>query len=304
VRNSALGQAALNANTTGGDNTAMGALALQKNTTGAQNTAIGASALIENLTGVGNTAYGAYSLDANILGNNNTAVGGSALGRNVASNNTAIGAGALDEVTTGANNVGVGVDAGGVIATGSNNIAIGGGIFTTGSNNIVIGHPGVAAEDAHIRIGTNGVHTDTRLGGVNGIAIPGPTLPVLINANGQMGTATASSERFKDDVRDMDAKSEQLLALRPVTFRYREGVAPEGDARAEQYGLIAEEVAQVNPDWAIRDADGVIVSVRYDQVNAALLGLVQRQQAQIDALNAKLEALSRQVAGAKAADTP
>ena len=98
--------------------------------------------------------------------------------------------------------------------------------------------------------------------------------------------------------------AEQLLALRPVTFRYREGVSPDGVARVPQYGLIAEEVAQVNPDWALRDETGEIVSVRYDQVNAALLGLVQRQQAQIDALTEKVEALARQVETAKAARTP
>lgn len=302
-RNTALGQAALNANT-GNDNTAAGALALQKNIGASQNTAVGASAMLETTTGGSNTAVGAYALDANQSGANNTAIGSQALGAATASNNTAVGSGALDAVTSGSGNVGLGLDAGGLISTGSNNIMIGGGIFPSAgdSNNIVIGHPGVAGDNNKIRIGTNGTHLDTRIGGITGIAIVGPTSTVLINANGQLGTAVASSKQYKEDIRDMGADADKLLGLRPVLFRYREGIAPAGDPRTLQYGLIAEEVVAVNPDWVIRDAKGVIVGVRYDQVNAALLGLAQRQQAKIDVMAQQMDALAERLERLEAAD--
>ncbi len=302
-RNTAVGQAALNANTAR-DNTAVGALALQMNNAGTENVAVGASALLANTGGLSNTAVGSYALDANQLGNLNTAVGNQALGAATGSFNSALGAGALDAVTVGVSNIGIGVDAGGQVVSGSNNIMIGGGILATGSdsNNIIIGHPGVPGDNNKIRLGTNGTHTDTRIGGINGIAIPGPGVAVLINANGQLGTAVASSRQFKEDVRDMDADADKLLGLRPVVFRYREDVAPEGDPRALQYGLIAEEVAKIYPDWVIRDRNGEIVSVRYDQVNAALLGLVQRQQAKIDLMAEQMTELTRRLERIEAAD--
>ena len=91
----------------------------------------------------------------------------------------------------------------------------------------------------------------------------------------------------------MDSASEALLALRPVTFRYK----PELDkAGMPQYGLVAEEVAEVNPDLVVRDEKGEIYTVRYEAVNAMLLNeflkehrTVQAQQKEIDALRAELK---------------
>ena len=177
--------------------------------------------------------------------------------------------------------------------TGSNNIALGnsaGSSLTTGSNNIAIGNSGVAAESNTIRIGVQGTQSATYIAGIRGITVPGG-LGVFVDANGRLGTAT-SSERFKKDIADMAAASEALLALRPVTFRYK----PELDqAGIPQYGLVAEEVAKVNPDLVVRDEKGEIYTVRYEAVNAMLLNEFlkehrrgEAQQKEIDALRAEL----------------
>ena len=106
----------------------------------------------------------------------------------------------------------------------------------------------------------------TYIAGISGKTATGGAA-VFVAANGKLGTVT-SSRRFKKDIADMDAASEALLALRPVTFRYK----PELDkAGIPQYGLVAEEVAEVNPDLVVRDEKGEIYTVRYEAVNAMLL---------------------------------
>src|SRR4029450_3002115 len=98
-----------------------------------------------------------------------------------------------------------------------------------------------------------------------------------------LGTST-SSARFKQDIRDMDKASETLLALRPVTFHYKSELDPEGIA---QFGLVAEEVEQVNPDLVVRDKDGKTYSVRYDQVNAMLLNEFLKEHKKVEQLKSK-----------------
>jgi uncharacterized coiled-coil protein SlyX len=90
---------------------------------------------------------------------------------------------------------------------------------------------------------------------------------VFINSNGQLGTQPPpSSRRFKKEIKPMDQTSEAILALKPVTFQYKSDT--KGTA---QFGLIAEEVAKVDPDLVVHDAQGEIYSVRYEAVNAMLL---------------------------------
>ena len=112
----------------------------------------------------------------------------------------------------------------------------------------------------------------------------------MIDINGNLGTA-ASSERFKRDVKPMDKSSEGLLALKPVTFHYKSDTKD-----TPQFGLVAEEVAKVNPNLVVRDGKGDIYTVRYDAVNAMLLNeflkehrTVQEQQKQIATLAAQLK---------------
>ena len=135
--------------------------------------------------------------------------------------------------------------------TGSSNIAVGanaGANLTIGSNNIDIGNAGIAAEsntNSH-RTGSN----QDLYSGISGVAIAGA--PVVVNAGGQLGVA-ASSARFKDAIKPMDKASEAILSLKPVTFRYKKELDPQG---IPQFGLVAEEVAKVNPDLVARDEEG------------------------------------------------
>jgi hypothetical protein len=128
--------------------------------------------------------------------------------------------------------------------------------------------------------------TSTFIAGISGATVAGG-VGVIIDANGQLGTVV-SSERFKGEIKPMDKASEAILALKPVTFRYKHELDPKG---IPQFGLVAEEVEKVNPDLVARDADGKVYTVRYEAVNAMLLNeflkehlKVEEQQAMIGRL--------------------
>src|SRR5262249_15163811 len=155
-------------------------------------------------------------------------------------------------------------------STGSNNIALGanaGSNLTTSSNNIEIGNVGVAAESAKIRIGKQGTQNGTFIAGIYNVNEGGTIKPIYINSTGRLGTQPpASARKFKEEIKAMENASEGILKLKPVTFRYK------NDAEhTPQFGLVAEDVAKVNPDLVVRDEKGEIYTVRYDAVNAMLL---------------------------------
>lgn len=285
--NTASGAAALISNTTGSSNTASGANALQNNTTGTFNTASGAAALVFN-TGGSNTACGASALANNTTAFNNTASGAFALVSNTSGGgNTASGAQALQNNTTGFNNTADGTDALLNNTTGSDNIAIGnaaGSNLTTGNSNIEIGNLGVAGESATIRIGAPGFHTDTYIGGIFASISAGGSA-VFANSAGKLGT-NLSARRFKQDIREIGEASDGLMRLRPVTFQYKTEFDPKG---LTQYGLIAEEVAEVYPELVAYDPDGKPLTVHYHLVNALLLSEVQKQRRTIEAQERKIE---------------
>jgi hypothetical protein len=268
--NTATGESALGGNTTGFFNTATGAFALQFSTTGKRNTATGAVALSSNNSGSSNTATGLAALARNESGSDNTATGRWAMLRNNTGDfNTATGVEALQSNTTGNNNTAIGKGALSNNTIGTGNVAVGfnaGGSLTTGSDNIEIGNLGVAGEANTIRIGTQGTQTATFIAGISGATVP-TGVAVIVDAGGHLGTTT-SSARFKEAVKPMNKASEAILALQPVTFRYKHELDPEG---VPQFGLVAEEVEKVNPDLVARDADGKAYTVRYDAVNAMLL---------------------------------
>jgi hypothetical protein len=301
VGNTALGFEALFSNTSGGSNTASGYQALFSNTEGVDNIANGVGALLSNTTGAENTATGAFALGSNTTGNDNTAVGFLALLNNTTGNlNTAIGENALLNNTIGSSNTAIGEAALSNNRRGSSNIALGtsaGSALTTGDNNIDIGNAGVARESNHIRIGTVGTQMQTFIAGISGATVAGG-VGVIIDTNGHLGTIV-SSERFKDEVKPMDKASEVILALKPVTFRYKPDLDPEG---IRQFGLVAEQVEKVNPDLVARDADGKAYTVRYEAVNAMLLNeflkehrTVQELKKEIAALTATVQKVSAQV---------
>jgi Chaperone of endosialidase len=136
--------------------------------------------------------------------------------------------------------------------------------LTTGHFNIDIGNEGVAGKSRTIRIGSTS-QTRTFVAGISGVGVTGAA--VVVNAGGQLGT-TISSKRFKDEVKPMDKASEAILALKPVTFQYKKEIDPEAKS---QFGLIAEEVAKVNPALVLPDKEGKPYTVRYDAVNPMLL---------------------------------
>jgi hypothetical protein len=268
-----------------GGNTAEGQDALFSLTTGDFSTATGDRALFSNTIGSSNTATGSQALFRNTEGESNTANGAQALFNNTAGNsNTANGALALARIRTGSGNTALGFEAGIGVTTADNVICIG----ATGSN----------------------VSNSCYIGQIFGATSSGG-IAVFVNGNGKLGTAT-SSRRFKEEIKPMERASEALLALRPVTFRYKPELDPDG---IPQFGLVAEEVEKVNPDLVVRDKEGKAYTVRYDAVNAMLLNeflkehrkneeqeaTIARQQKQIEALTTGLQKVSGQLELAKPA---
>jgi hypothetical protein len=215
--------------------------------------------------------------------------------------------------TTGETNTAVGINALQTNTSGSNNVALGGGagaFLTTGDDNIDIGNFGVADDAGTIRIG-NEFQTRTFIAAIRAVATGNnDAVNVVIDSNGQLGTIS-SSRRFKKDFQPMEKASEALLALKPVTFHYKSD-----KTNRSEFELIAEEVAEVNPDLVVRDKKGEIYTVRYDAVNAMLLNeflkehrkneeqqskieqqeaTIVRQQKQIEALAAGLQKVSAQL---------
>jgi hypothetical protein len=268
--NTAVGKDALFSLTTGEDNTALGFKTLRENTEGKFNTAIGSAALRENVAAHRNTATGFHALFKHQVGTDNTANGCFALRQNDGNRNTAVGSFAL-QATTGSDNIALGN------AAGLN--------LTTGNNNIDIGNRGVAGESNTIRIGDVD-QARTFIAGISGARVTGAA--VYVNAGGQLGTAP-SSERFKDEIKPMDKTSEAILALKPVTFHYKKDLDPDG---IPQFGLVAEELARVNPDLVVRDAEGKPYTVRYDAVNAMLLNEFLKEHRKVQDLESAVEQLT------------
>src|SRR5438270_568672 len=271
----AIGSNTLSSNTTGGTNIALGTDALSSNTTGYNNGASGSVAIAANTTGYSDVATGYDALRNNTTGAGNVAIGDSVLVANTTANsNIGIGTYALTANTTGGGNTAAGQGALASNTTGYRNLAMGyqaGFNLTTGSNNIDIGNVGVAAEGNTIRIGA--AQTRTYIAGIYGTPVTGSA--VYIASTGQLGGVT-STERFKTAIASMGSNTEKLQRLRPVTFHLK--TDPTG---ALQYGLIAEEVANVYPELVIRDDKGRIDGVRYDELAPMLLNEVQQQAAEI-----------------------
>jgi hypothetical protein len=295
--NTGIGWSSLSAGATNNLNTAVGAGTLVLNTAD-NNTALGAIALLLNTTGNSNTATGASTLTNNVDGSSNTANGFNALHANThGTGNTAIGRGALANTVTGANNTALGDQAGNNLTTNdSGNIDIGSGV------------QGTAGESNTIRIGANLPETAgasaCHIGGIfNQTIDPATGIVVGIDTNGKLGTIL-SSRRFKHDIKSMGKASEAILALNPVTFHYA------SDAKNTPcFGLVAEEVAEINPNLVVRDKNNEVLTVRYDAVNAMLLNeflkehrtvqeqgaTIARQQKQIEALTTGLQKVSAQL---------
>jgi trimeric autotransporter adhesin len=319
--NTAMGFQALNHNTTVSGNTAVGFQALFSNTTGNRNTAIGNSALFNNsgapANGSRNTAVGITALFNNTDGRSNNAFGDNALVFNtIGSFNEAFGVNALVSNVDGVQNVAIGDDSllgnngddntalGGItgvnMISGDGNTLLGantGNNLTTGDFNtyIGVGVGGPVNENGWVRINDNfapvgGTTSKVAIGGIAGATVGAAFAPVIINGNGQLGTAP-SSRRFKKDIDPMGKTSEALFSLRPVTFHYK------GDTtNMSCFGLIAEEVAKVNPDLILLDKEGKPLTVRYEQINAMLLNEFLKEHKRVEKQQASIADLKSTVA--------
>ena len=143
----------------------------------------------------------------------------------------------------------------------------------------------MAGESNTIRIGKTGVQKTTYITGIRGATVAGG-VTVMVDGSGHLGTIT-SSARYKDAIKPMDKASEAILALQPVTFRYKHELDPEG---IPQFGLVAEQVEKVNPDLVARDDQGKPYTVRYEAVNAMLLNEFLKEHRKGQEQDARIEA--------------
>jgi hypothetical protein len=307
LRNTAHGFVALNNNTTGDDNTAVGSQALVINTEGNSNTAVGSqalffngagdnntaigdSALFNNTIGNANTATGAAALAANTAGENNTAIGFQALFANTTSNeNTAIGYQALSSATDGEANTAVGFRAL-ALSTGAANTAIGDSalVNTTGQYNVAAGLLAGYNQtngDGNVYIGAfmegvAGESEHTYIRNINSTSVSGGgTDTVTVNLSTGLLGHMSSSRRYKEDIKPMNDTSQMLYRLTPVTYRYKKEI---DSTQSPAFGLIAEEVAEVNPDLVASNAEGQPESVHYEMVNAMLLNEFLKEHKRVE----------------------
>ncbi len=296
--NTIVGYIAGNVNS-GSVNSFFGTQAGQANTTGSGNSFFGYQSGVSNVSGGNNSFFGLFS-GVFSTGSWDTFIGGDAgFGNTSGSRNTALGYAALSANVDGNDNTAVGYSALSANTSGSQNIALGrnAGALVTGSYNINIGNNGVAGESGIIRIGDPSYQVRAYIVGARGVTTAQPAVPLLIDTFGQLGTVS-SSRRYKYDISDMDLTTDDLMRLRPVTFRY----LAHGDNAPLQYGLIAEEVEEVYPELVARNKDGEVDTVMYQFLAPMLLNHVQKQhrtieeqQKTIEALSEKLEALGQRL---------
>ena len=327
--NVAIGSGALASNTTGDFNMAIGTEALNQNlatfnlaigfrvafqnTTGNHLTGIGAAAMRNNTTGGFNTAIGADALRENTSTENNVALGDGALGAFNGTTtfdgaNTALGSIALSALTSGEENVAVGRRAGETLTSGNNTVFVGWRAadgLTTGDRNTFLGDQAGRNETTVSNVlciqspgDTTAPTTSNRtfIGNIRGAFCGnGDGIPVIVDSDGQLGTANASSRRFKKDIQPLDQASEAILKLKPVTFHYK-NLDTKKAGETPQFGLIAEEVAEVNPDLIMRDQDGQVTYVRYDAVDVMLLNEFLKEHKKVEEQQAGIADLKSTVA--------
>jgi hypothetical protein len=308
--NTATGAFALSHNTYGGGNTAngvnalfntdtayynnaFGIAALYSNTGGSFNNAFGGQALFHNIYGSFNIGIGQGALFFNQYGDGNTAVGNMALnyndfsGKGNAGGNSAFGNLALSSNSEGDSNCGFGSLALQFSETGSQNTAIGysaGSNLITGDGNVYLGADVFGSSDESDHTYIRNINTTS----VNG----GGTDTVTVNLTTGLLGHLSSSRRCKEDIKPMDTVSEALFALKPVTYRYKKEIDP---SQSPAFGLVAEDVAEVDPALIARNAQGEPESVHYEMVNAMLLNEFLKEHRTVVELKEQIAALTAMV---------
>jgi hypothetical protein len=183
------------------------------------------------------------------------------------SGNNAFGHGALGNLTSGNGNTALGEVAGLSLQTGSGNIYIGDGIV------------GASTEDNH-----------TYIRNIGGTVVSGSNVTVNLST-GLLGHA-ASSRRYKEHIKPMAKASEALYRLKPVTYRYNKEIDP---GQALDYGLVAEEVADIDPNLTACNSEGQVESVRYNAINAMLLNEFLKEHRKVQEQEATIARLEKEV---------
>jgi hypothetical protein len=284
--NAFFGRSAGNANTEGDNNAFFGTSAGANNTMGGSNAFFGGSAGFNNSTGTFNAFFGATAGANNTMGNFNAFFGTSAGAFNTTGHNNAFfGIDAGLNNTTGFNNAFFGANAGDANTTGSRNTLLG-AQAGVGSGNLTyataIGSEAIVTSSARIQLGRDGVDT-VRVGELAAAT----ATHVCISANNVLASCS-SSQRYKQNVHPWHSGLKLIQRLRPVRFDWKE-------QRATDLGLIAEEVAKVEPLLVTHNKAGVIEGVKYDQLSVVLINAVKEQQAQIAAQQKQIEELQKLV---------
>ena len=152
--------------------------------------------------------------------------------------------------------------------------------------------------------GVAGEGNTTRIRNIGSTPIVGGNTVVVAGTggigDGKLGYAS-SSRRYKQEIKPMEDASESLFALKPVTFRAKD--ATDDATRAKHYGLIAEEVATVNPDLVVFNPEGQPETLRFDSINAMLLneflkehGKVEEQSCEIVEQRPTITELKKEIA--------
>jgi hypothetical protein len=285
--NMALGQGAMGSNVSGNRNVAMGAQALAANVSQSDNVAVGFQALASN-TNSRNVAIGAAAMTSNTSNSFSVAVGFQALSSLTAAGtgSTAVGFQALLNATSATgDNTAFGDTAGDAVTSGAHNIIIGG--FASGNGG------GISTASNTISIGSFAANVSNAcyIGRIRGVVPPAGSHFVGVAANGQIVDLSASSRRFKKDIAPIDKISEGILALKPVRYHFKND-----DSNYPQFGLIAEDVAEVNPDWITHDSQGEIDGVRYEMIPILLLNEFLKEHKKVEEQHASIADLKSTVA--------
>jgi hypothetical protein len=237
---------------------------------GSNNIVIGGSTSVgaSDSIGIGNSVFGNASST-----NQSVAIGSNSQNGNGGNRNTSIGYDSLNNSAFGGDhNTVIGALAGSAYASGE-------------TSNILVGNVGVASESHTIHIGTEGAGSAQQnkcfIAGIANATVTGSAV-LVDTSTGQLGLAV-SSERFKQNIKDMGDKSSPLMKLRPVTFSYKGDVT-----NAMQYGLIAEETATIMPHIVTYDATGNPYTIRYHELPSILLNELQKLTSRVEELEAKL----------------
>lgn len=286
-------------------NVGIGPLSMTSIRGGIGNTAVGANAGAFLQNGIHSTLVGQNAGNSIVNNIENVCIGYEA-GNHLAAGdlNVFVGSYAGEALTGNAGTVGNTALGHGALRNstgGSANLCLGGlsgqNLTTNESNNVLIQSNGVVGRSREIRIGTtftggagDGQQSKCWIAAIRGVTTDvADAIPVLIDSTGQLGTIS-SSERYKDDIEDMGAESDMIMALRPVTFTYKSDAS-----KRQQFGLIAEEVADLFPKLVVYDEDGLPDTIRYHELPVLLLNELQKYAMVIENLKERIEVLERSI---------